>query len=114
MKGSEKMDKQPIRSAAARLSCYILYKNLLDSGMAEELNEEINLRAELFELRRSVLSLPDSRERFYLYNRYIHGRTTEKCAELLGISRRSAFRLRERALALYAERHKTDYPQVTE
>ena len=98
------MDKKKIKAAAERLSCYILYKNLLGSDRTEGLNEEINLRAEMFELRRSILSLPDSKERFFLYNRYIHGRTVENCAELLGISRRSAFRLREKALLLYAER----------
>ena len=98
------MDKEKIKAAAERLSCYILYKNLIESGGDESIREDINLRAEMFALRRSVLSLPDSRERFFLYNRYIHGRTVEACAELLGISRRSAFRLRERALSLYAER----------
>ena len=98
------MDKEKIKAAAERLSCYILYKNLIESGGDASTHEDINLRAEMFALRRSVLSLPDSRERFFLYNRYIHGRTVEACAELLGISRRSAFRLRERALSLYAER----------
>jgi len=98
------MDKEKIKAAADRLSCYVLYKNLLESGRAERLCEDINLRAEMFELRRSVLSLPDSKERFFLYNRYIHGRTVETCAEILGISRRSAFRLREKALTLYADR----------
>ena len=98
------MEKEKIKAAADRLSCYILYKNLLESGANENLSEDINLRAEMFELRRSILSMPDSKERFFLYNRYIHGRTVENCAELLGISRRSAFRLREKALALYADR----------
>ena len=98
------MEKEKIKAADNRLSCYILYKNLLESGMTERTHEDLNLRAEMFELRRSILSMPDSRERFFLYNRYIHGRTVETCAELLGISRRSAFRLREKALLLYAER----------
>ena len=104
------MDKQSVRAAAERLSCYILYKKLVGTESTQQADGDINLRAELFELRRSVLSLPESRERFFLYNRYIHGRTVEECAELLGISRRSAFRLRERALAMYAERQKTSFP----
>ena len=104
------MEKESVKAAEKRLSCYALYKKILDNGTSDEYGDGINVRAELFRIRRTVLSMPDSKERFFLYNRYIHGRSTEKCAELLGISRRSAFRLRQRALVLYAQREKTEKP----
>lgn len=91
--------------ADRKLSCYMKLKSIIEA--AEYLGEyaEIDaasVKADLFEIRRSVMSLPPSPERLLLIQHYINGNTFEVCAELLGISRRSVFRLRRRALGLYA------------
>ena len=92
-------------AADRKLSCYRKLKSIIEA--AEFLGEyaEIDagaVKADLFEIRRSVMSLPPSPERLLLIQHYINGNTFEVCAELLGISRRSVFRMRKRALALYA------------
>jgi len=94
------MEITAVKEAARRLSCYIIYKRLVDDAK-EPIADEMVLRAEMFAIRRSVMRLPDSKEKILLYNRYIRGETMETCAELLGISRRSVFRLSHRAMALY-------------
>ncbi len=62
--------------------------------------------ARMFEIRRFVLSLPSCDEKVFLFYHYIHGETTERCAELMHIARRSAFRLKPRALEFAAPRLK--------
>lgn len=96
------MENTAVKEAARKLSSYVLYKNIIDaSDPREPIAEEMALRAEMFKIRRSVMRLPDSKEKILLYNRYIRGETMETCAELLGISRRSVFRLSHRAMVLY-------------
>lgn len=56
--------------------------------------------ARMFEVRHFIMSLPNGNEKLLLYYHYIKGETVEKCAELLGISRASGFRLKKRALTL--------------
>ena len=101
------MEMTAAKEAAKRLSCYIIYKRLVD-GSKEPIADEMALRAEMFAIRRSVMRLPDSTEKILLYNRYIRGETMETCAELLGISRRSVFRLSHRAMALYLKHNPTN------
>ena len=60
---------------------------------------ESHIRMKLFEIRRFVLSLGNCNEKLFLFYHYVHGESVERCAELLRISRRSAFRLKRRALA---------------
>ncbi len=60
--------------------------------------------AAMFAIRRFVLSLGASNEKVFLFYHYIHGETTERCAELMNISRRQAFRLKKRALELAGRR----------
>lgn len=93
-----------IMKADRTLSCYRKLKSILESS--ENLGDYANVdldavKADLFELHRSVTSLYPSSERLLLIQHYINGNTFEVCAELLGISRRSVFRLRKRALELY-------------
>ena len=107
---SEEMD--------AILSEYSVFRKLLDMdlynkqyfGNAEILlkksDHELMLSAErsrittkMFSLRRFVLSLGGCNEKLFLFYHYIHGESVERCAELIKISRRSAFRLKKRALA---------------
>ena len=60
--------------------------------------------AKMFEIRRFVLSLPSCDEKVFLFYHYIHGETWERCSELMHVSRRSAFRLKARALEFAAPR----------
>lgn len=58
-----------------------------------------HIRMKMFEIRRFIFSLGNCNEKLFLFYHYIHGLSVTKCAELMGISRRSAFRLKGRALA---------------
>lgn len=60
-------------------------------------------RAKMFEIRHFIMSMKNSDEKLLLYYHYIRGETVERCAELLGISRSSGFRLKKKAVALAAE-----------
>ncbi len=55
-------------------------------------------RSKMYEVRHFVMTLDNSNEKLMLYYHYIRGESVEKCAELLGISRSSGFRLKRRAL----------------
>lgn len=56
-------------------------------------------RAKMFEIRHFVMDMKNGDEKLMLYYHYIRGESVERCAELLGISRSSGFRLKKRALA---------------
>ena len=56
-------------------------------------------RAKMFEVRHFLLSMQNGNEKLFLYFHYVHCHSVERCAELLGISRSSAFRLKKRAHA---------------
>ena len=66
-------------------------------GDIEKLDEAA-MRAQMYAIRSAILEVADSRERLFLYHYYIKGRTLENCAKILGISRRSVFRLKGKAL----------------
>ena len=67
--------------------------------LPEELPGEIALaRARMFEVRHFIMGLPNNDEKLLLYYHYVRGESIEKCAELLGISRASGFRMKKRAL----------------
>ena len=59
----------------------------------------------MFDLRRFVLSLDGANEKLFLFYHYIHGESVGRVAELMRISRRSAFRLKSRALEYAAARY---------
>ena len=59
----------------------------------------------LAEIRNFVISLPNCKEKLLLYYRYIRGLSMEHTAELLGISLRSSYRMRVRALEFAAKRY---------
>lgn len=64
----------------------------------------IGARLEMHKVRHFIINLPSCEEKLLLYFHYVKGETVEACAELIGVSRRSAFRLRHKALALaYSE-----------
>ena len=64
-------------------------------------------RAKMFEIRHFIMDMENSDEKLLLYYHYVKGEPVERCGELLGISRSSAFRLKSKALALAQERLRT-------
>ena len=60
--------------------------------------DEAPIHAQMYALRSCVLALEDPRERLLLYHHYIKGSTLESCAKLLGVSRRSVYRIKRSAL----------------
>ena len=107
-----------IRSAENYLKGYGLNRKLLRLDryereyMGYKENEETPLgdiplaRAKMFEIRHFIMELENSDEKLLLYYHYVRGEPVEKCAELLGISRSSGFRLKKKALILAAEQRK--------
>lgn len=75
-----------------------------------ELNDEMLpygvplAKAKMFEVRHFILELPNSDEKLLLYYRYVKKLSVERCAELLGVSRRTAYRVLDRALRLAYEK----------
>lgn len=69
-------------------------------------DEEAYVKAKMFEVKRFVTALPSDDRKLFLYYYYIHGETVEKCGELLGVSRRTAYRLKRRALEYAAIKYK--------
>lgn len=69
-------------------------------------DDEAYVRSKMFEVKRFVAGLPSDDRKLLLFYHYIHGETVEKCGELLGVSRRSAFRLKRRALEYAALKYK--------
>ncbi len=56
-------------------------------------------RAKMYEVRHFLLGMNNSNEKLLLYYHFVREEPVERCAELLGISRSSGFRLKRRALA---------------
>lgn len=69
-------------------------------------DDEAYIKAKMFRIKRFVTSLPADNRKLFLYYHYIHGETVERCGELLHISRRSAYRLKQRALEFAALKYK--------
>ena len=100
------------------LSGYKLYRDLLELEKYEreflrsrewssERPGDLTLaRVKMFEIRHFILSLPNSNEKILLYLHYIDCEPIERCGDIMGISRSSAFRLKRKALAL-ACKHKS-------
>lgn len=66
--------------------------------LADGCVDEVAIQSQMYAVRSLILSLSEPKERFLLYNYYIKGLTLEKCAKLLGVSRRTVYRLKNRAL----------------
>lgn len=75
----------------------------------DEIGGDLSMaRARMFEVRHFILSLDNCDEKLLLYFHFVRGESVERCGELLGISRTSAFRLKKKALALAARRRGCD------
>ena len=60
--------------------------------------DEAAMRAQMYAIRSAILEVEDSRERLLLYHYYVKGRTLEACAKIIGVSRRSIYRIKVRAI----------------
>ena len=69
-----------------------------DECDVEAFGEAPLARARMFEIRHFVMKMENSDEKLLLYYHYIKGEPIERCAELLGVSRSTAFRMKARAL----------------
>ena len=67
--------------------------------------DEAIFRSKMFEIRSLILSIEQIPEKMLLYYYYVKGFTLERCAKVLGISRRSVYRLKLRALDLALEKY---------
>ena len=74
-----------------------------DESDIEAFGEAPLARARMFEIRHFVMGMENSNEKLLLYYHYIKGEPVERCGELLGVSRSTAFRLKSKALRLAAE-----------
>ncbi len=64
--------------------------------------EDAYLQARAYEIRALILALPPSPEKLFLNLHFLRGHAVEKCAELMDISRSTAFRLKKKAISLFA------------
>ena len=78
------------------------YDSEIEESFSSE-NDECFWRAKMFAVRRFIMNADVACFRQLLFYHYIKGETVERCAELMGISRRSAFRIKKRALEYVAE-----------
>ena len=79
-------------------------KQFMKASCTEEMiiSEVAFARPRMYEIRNFIMSLENSDGKLLLYYHFIKGEPIEKCAELLGISRSSGFRLKNRALDMAA------------
>lgn len=93
---------EKIKEIKEYLSGYRAYAQVIETIKRNNGKDDFNIRADAFAIRRSISRMPDSREKLLLIQHYIKGETMESCAELMGISRRTVYRLKQSALELYA------------
>ena len=117
-KGSEKMtqeEEMKIREAARNYLCgYQLCLDMLKlrkyerkrAAKFDELcdcedilaGDEAYWKARIYEIAAFLGKMKNGREKMLLYYRYVKGESVERAASLLGLSRRTAYRLWNRAL----------------
>ncbi|MBQ8416077.1 MAG: sigma-70 family RNA polymerase sigma factor [Clostridia bacterium] len=61
--------------------------------------DESYWRARMYEVTALLGEMKNGREKLILYYRYIRGESIERAANLLGVSRRTGYRLHQRGLA---------------
>lgn len=103
------------REVMAYLERYDVYRRILSGNrharayfrakheVLEARADDALLRAKMTEIRRFVVTLPDCREKMLLYYRYIHGHSVDACAEMMEVSRRTAFRIATDAIVFAAD-----------
>ena len=108
-----------IEEMKSYLSGYKLFRDLLElekyereflrshAWVSERPGDISMARAQMFEIRHFILSLPNSSEKILLYLHYIDCEPIERCGDIMSISRSSAFRLKRKALALACKHKKS-------
>lgn len=107
MEGNSNKEKDlPTRAMADRyLRSYKKWNDMLLSsrrctfelGFDSSLDESV-IQSELYSMRALIVSIEDSQQRMFLHLHYIKGMPVEKCTKILNISRRTAFRVKNKAL----------------
>ena len=82
-----------------------LTKRFSDGDTLSADADEAIFRSKMFEIRSLILSVEQTPEKMLLYYYYVKGYTLDRCARVLGISRRSVYRLKLRALDLALEKY---------
>ena len=112
---TKETDKEKISRVENYLKGYQLNRRLLrldryereffhtDEGDVEALGEAPLARARMYEIRHFVMGMENCDEKLMLYYHYIKGEPEERCGELLGVSRSTAFRMKSRALRMAAD-----------
>ena len=93
------------RRTYAMMKSSALTRKYSGEGALDAEADEAVFRAKMFEIRAFVLSIDQTPEKMLLYYYYIKGFTLDKCARILGISRRSVYRLKLKALDLALEKY---------
>lgn len=114
------MDQEELRIAAAKdyLCGYQLCMDMLnlrryERRRAQRFSEECVCedvlqgneafwKARMYEVEHLIASLRNGREKFILYYHYIKGESIERSADLLGISRRTGYRMHRKGLLVTA------------
>lgn len=87
-------EKEYFSSDAAEAEC---------DALIAPYGDEALLKAKMYDIRRFILNMDDGCEKALLLYHYIKGYSVEKCSELMGIGRTSAFRLKRKALTTAAK-----------
>ncbi len=105
MKLSENESKQNTDAVIRRLMLYRTYQTMLSLSDVTMLGcDRVQTERLARELEQEVRALPVGRERLILELHYFEGNSIEACAELMGVSRSTAFRIHRRALGMLAFR----------
>lgn len=89
-----------IESIAKRLEEYRVYQAMLAlTDKPIRTSDRVLISMRIREIEREVRALPVGRERLFLELHYFEGHSIERCAELMDVSRATAFRIRRRAFA---------------
>ena len=112
-------NENDIEAAREYLGAYRLIEKWLRSNRyereyfgAKPTGDDVFLQAKLFEIRSFIAALPNCREKLFLNCYFVRGHSVEKCAELMDISERSAYRIKKSALLLAASKLKDTHVSV--
>ena len=99
------------KKTAEQLAAYQTYEKMLkatalreEEGGRERTGERVMLTMRMREIERLLRELPIGNVRLLLELHYLQGMSVEGCAAQMGISRATAFRLKQRGLCMVAAR----------
>lgn len=102
------MSEKETSRGAQMLAEYLLWEKQQKANRYEReffgratTGEDAFLQARMYEIRTLWARLPACPEKLFLNLHFFRGHTVEKCAELMGVSRSTAFRLKRRGIARF-------------